>query len=43
VNNPFYLIAGYGITVAAIVAYLLRLRRLERAAERQLKARGPGA
>ncbi|MDX1393907.1 MAG: hypothetical protein R3195_05935 [Gemmatimonadota bacterium] len=29
-NNPLYLVAGYGITFVAIVAYLMRLRRMER-------------
>ena len=33
-NNPMFLIAGYGITFVAILAYVLRLRRLEAEARR---------
>lgn len=29
-NNPFFLIAGYGITFVAVLAYLLRVRVRER-------------
>lgn len=29
-NNPFFLIAGYGITFIAVLAYLLRIRARER-------------
>jgi len=36
-NNPLFLIAGYGITFVAIVAYLLRLRRMEAEAERAVE------
>ena len=37
-NNPLFLIAGYGITFVAIVAYLMRLRRLERDVDREENA-----
>ena len=29
-NNPFFLIAGYGITFISVLAYLLRVRARER-------------
>lgn len=35
-NNPWYLVAAYGITFVSIVAYLMHLRRRERDAEREL-------
>lgn len=34
-NNPMYLIAGYGITFVAILAYLLHLRKRERDVDRE--------
>jgi len=36
-NNPLFLIAGYGITFASIVAYLMHLRRMEAEAERAVE------
>ena len=35
-NNVWFLVAGYGITFLAILAYLLHLRRRERDIERDL-------
>jgi len=37
-NNPLFLIAGYGITFLAIVAYLVRLGRMEAEARRAAEA-----
>ena len=37
-NNPLFLIAGYGITFVSIVAYLMRLRRLEDKARQAVEA-----
>lgn len=34
-NNPMFLIAGYGITFLTILAYLLHLRRRERDVDRE--------
>lgn len=39
-NNPLYLIVGYGVTLAAILAYMLHLRRRERAIRRELDVHG---
>lgn len=34
-NNPWYLVAGYGITFLSILAYLLHLRRQEKDIDRR--------
>ncbi|MDH3732083.1 MAG: CcmD family protein [Gemmatimonadota bacterium] len=34
-NNPWFLVAGYGITFVTILAYLLHLRRREKDVERE--------
>lgn len=36
-NNPWYLVAAYGITFLSIVAYLMHLRRRERETDRELE------
>jgi CcmD family protein len=35
VNNPLFLVAGYGITFLTILAYLLHLRRQEKDVDRE--------
>ncbi|MFV1986377.1 MAG: CcmD family protein [Gemmatimonadota bacterium] len=34
-NNPWFLVAGYGITFLTILAYLMHLRRRERDVDRE--------
>jgi len=40
VNNPWYLIAAYGVTFLSILAYLMHLRRREKETERELEHGG---
>ncbi len=39
-NNPFYLVVGFGITWAAFVWYTWRISRRTRAAASELAGRG---
>lgn len=39
-NNPWYLIAAYGITFLSIVAYLMHLRRREKETGREMELGG---